>query len=201
MTNERLVCSEHHWSRFCKFWRSLFVVVLRTLVPNLRTRTQRMFGRKNNSGSSSMGRSMSADEAGPRNLLVVSQPSLKNGYLLSIFRYVRAWLRMGRTGPGRLCVIFSRGNCFALVPVLSGVEEDICKLDRIEGEFERDVRPIRRRGGRSVKYFCPFKTFHALAWMWPLCLVERERWRRWTQVLLSMVTPLLSKWRSAEVSL
>ena len=110
-------------------------------------------------------------------------------------------LRMGRTGPGRLCVIFSRGNCFALVPVLSGVEEDICKLDRIEGEFERDVRPIRRRGGRSVKYFCPFKTFHALAWMWPLCLVERERWRRWTQVLLSMVTPLLSKWRSAEVSL
>ena len=34
--------------------------------------------------------SQTADEAGPRNLLVVSQPSLKNGYLLSIFRYVRA---------------------------------------------------------------------------------------------------------------
>ena len=29
-----------------------------------------------------------------------------------------------------------------MVPVLSGVEEDICKLGRIEGEFERDVRPI-----------------------------------------------------------
>ena len=47
MTNERLVCSERHWYRFCKFWRSLFVVDLRTLVPNLRTCTQRMFGRKN----------------------------------------------------------------------------------------------------------------------------------------------------------
>ena len=29
--------------------------------------------------------SQTADEAGPRNLLVVSQRSLKNGYLLSIF--------------------------------------------------------------------------------------------------------------------
>ena len=47
MTNERLICSERHWYRFCKFWRSLFVVDLRTLVPNLRTCTQRMFGRKN----------------------------------------------------------------------------------------------------------------------------------------------------------
>ena len=46
MTNERLVCSERHWYRFCKFWRSLFVVDLRTLVSNLGTCTQRMFGRK-----------------------------------------------------------------------------------------------------------------------------------------------------------
>ena len=64
----------------------------------------------------------------------------------------------GWTGPGRLCVIFSRGNCFALVPVLSGVEEDICKLGRIEGEFERDVRPIGRGGGRSVKSFALTQT-------------------------------------------
>ena len=34
--------------------------------------------------------SQTADDAGSRNLLVVSQPSLKNGYLPSIFRYVRA---------------------------------------------------------------------------------------------------------------
>ena len=34
--------------------------------------------------------SQTADEPGPRNVLVVSQPSLKNGYLPSIFRYGRA---------------------------------------------------------------------------------------------------------------
>ena len=47
MTNERFVCSERHWYRFCKVWRSLFLVDLRILVPNLRTCRQRMFGRKN----------------------------------------------------------------------------------------------------------------------------------------------------------
>ena len=32
------------------------------------------------------------------------------------------------------------------------------------------------------------------------CLVERERWRRWTQIMLLLVTPQEIKWRSVEVS-
>ena len=47
--NDKWVACLHRTTliyRFCKFWRSVFFVDLRTLMPNLRTCTQIMFGRK-----------------------------------------------------------------------------------------------------------------------------------------------------------
>ena len=69
---------------------------------------------------------------------------------------------------------FLEGNCSASVPVLSGVEEDICKL---EESLSSTFGPLDEEEDDRLNLFALTQTgplddyiqdFHALAWMWPL---------------------------------